>query len=81
MFSAVETTDLGKATGLASMCQWMTHFILPIYASHLVQHYHYTYAFYTSAVISMGTLAYVTLVAKNTNNREQSLLPSLTVQC
>ncbi|CAJ0577458.1 unnamed protein product, partial [Mesorhabditis spiculigera] len=75
--SAVERTDLGKATGLASMCQWLTHFILPIYASHLVQHYHYTYAFYTSAVITTGTLSYVTFVVRNANNRVQTLLPSL----
>ncbi|CAI4222423.1 unnamed protein product [Auanema sp. JU1783] len=76
---AVETTDLGKATGLASMVQWMTHFILPIYASQLVQHFHYTYAFYTSAALAATSLIYVSVVAKNTNNRVGSLLPSLTV--
>ncbi|CAJ0964079.1 unnamed protein product, partial [Mesorhabditis belari] len=75
--SAVEMTDLGKATGLASMCQWMTHFILPIYASNLVQHYHYTYAFYTAALMTISTLGYVTFVVRNANNRVQTLLPSL----
>ncbi|VDL72193.1 unnamed protein product [Nippostrongylus brasiliensis] len=77
--SAVEITDLGKATGLASMAQWISHFVLPIYASHLVEHYHYTYAFYTSTLLSIIALVYVTLFAKNTNNRIGSLLPSLTV--
>ncbi|GMT26497.1 hypothetical protein PFISCL1PPCAC_17794, partial [Pristionchus fissidentatus] len=76
--TAVEMTDLGKATGLASMAQWMVHFILPIYASQLVQHFHYTYAFYTSALLSIATLAYVSLFATNTNNRAQTLLPSMT---
>ncbi|KAK6019915.1 hypothetical protein OSTOST_14440 [Ostertagia ostertagi] len=77
--SAVEITDLGKATGLASTTQWIAHFILPIYASHLVDHYHYTYAFYTSTLLSTVALVYVTLFAKNTNNRMATVLPSLTV--
>lgn len=33
------------------MAQWLVHFALPIYASQLVQHWHYTYAFYTSALL------------------------------
>ncbi|EPB75908.1 transporter, major facilitator family protein [Ancylostoma ceylanicum] len=77
--SAVEITDLGKATGLASTVQWISHFLLPIYASHLVEHYHFTYAFYTSTLLSLIGLVYVSMVAKNTNNRIGSLLPSLTV--
>ncbi|XGW25076.1 hypothetical protein V3C99_006472 [Haemonchus contortus] len=77
--SAVEITDLGKATGLASTTQWIAHFILPIYASHLVEHLHFTYAFYTSCLLSTIGLVYVTLVAKNTNNRMVTVLPSLTV--
>lgn len=78
-FSAVQTSDLGKATGLASMTQWISHFFVPIYTSHLVNHWHYTYAFYTSAIIMIGTLAYITAFAKQTNARLQTLLPSLTV--
>ncbi|GMR52293.1 hypothetical protein PMAYCL1PPCAC_22488 [Pristionchus mayeri] len=76
--TAVEMTDLGKATGLASMAQWLVHFALPIYASQVVQHWHYTYAFYTSALLSVGTLTYVTLFATNTNKRAETLLPSMT---
>ncbi|KHJ98173.1 transporter, major facilitator family protein [Oesophagostomum dentatum] len=76
--SAVEITDLGKATGLASTVQWISHFVLPIYASHLVEHYHFNYAFYTSTLLSIVGLAYVSVVAKNTNNRLASTLPSLT---
>ncbi|VDK64722.1 unnamed protein product [Cylicostephanus goldi] len=77
--SAVEITDLGKATGLASTVQWISHFVLPIYASHLVENYHFTYAFYTSTLLSIIGLVYVSIFAKNTNNRLGSLLPSLTV--
>ncbi|KAJ1361080.1 hypothetical protein KIN20_020257 [Parelaphostrongylus tenuis] len=77
--SAVEITDLGKATGLASMAQWASHFLLPIYASHIVEHYHFTYAFYTSTLLSIVAFAYITIFAKNTNNRLGSLLPSLVV--
>ncbi|KJH43751.1 transporter, major facilitator family protein [Dictyocaulus viviparus] len=77
--SAVEITDLGKATGLASTAQWIAHFVLPIYASHLVEHYHFTYAFYTSTLLSIIALIYITIVAKNTNNRTGTLLPNLVV--
>jgi len=77
--SSVEMTDLGKATGLASVAQWLVHFIIPIYTSHLVTHWHYTYAFYTSALIMTGTLAYVTVVTKHSNARMRTLLPSMTV--
>lgn len=72
-------TDLGKATGLASVAQWLVHFIIPIYTSHLVTHWHYTYAFYTSALIMTGTLAYVTVVTKHSNARTRTLLPSMSV--
>ncbi|KAI1717990.1 major facilitator superfamily domain-containing protein [Ditylenchus destructor] len=75
--ASVETTDLGKATGLASMVQWTSHFLVPIYTSHLVNHWHYTYAFYTSAAIMVGTLVYITLFAKQTNARLRTLLPNL----
>ncbi|CAG9538023.1 unnamed protein product [Cercopithifilaria johnstoni] len=75
--SAVDNTDLGKATGLASAAQWITHFIVPIYTSHVVQSWHYTYAFYTSALLSIGVLCYVILVAKHSNARVHSLLPSI----
>ncbi|KAE9416265.1 hypothetical protein Angca_000912 [Angiostrongylus cantonensis] len=75
--SAVEITDLGKATGLASMTQWASHFLLPIYASHIVEHYHFTYAFYTSTILSTVAFAYITIFAKNTNNRLGTPLPSL----
>ncbi|KAH7699273.1 Protein Y71G12B.25 [Aphelenchoides avenae] len=77
--SAVEMSDLGKATGLASMVQWTAHFIVPIYTSHLVTSWHYTYAFYTSAVIATLTLAYISVLAKQTNARIQTLLPSLSL--
>lgn len=75
--TAVELTDLGKATGLASMVQWLTHFILPIYASQLVEHLHYTYAFYTSAALSVFLFSYISVYGKETPNRSGSLLPSL----
>uniref|UniRef100_A0A7E4WB93 MFS domain-containing protein n=1 Tax=Panagrellus redivivus TaxID=6233 RepID=A0A7E4WB93_PANRE len=77
--SAVERTDLGKATGFASMTQWLTHFVIPLYTSHLVQHWHYTYAFYTSAVLMTAALGYVTAFAKHSNARYQTLLPSMQV--
>ncbi|CDM63586.1 MFS domain-containing protein [Caenorhabditis elegans] len=75
--TAVELTDLGKATGLASMVQWLTHFILPIYASQLVEHLHYTFAFYTSALLSVFLFAYISVYGKETPNRSGTLLPSL----
>ncbi|CAI5437815.1 unnamed protein product [Caenorhabditis angaria] len=75
--TAVELTDLGKATGLASMVQWLTHFILPIYASQLVEHLHYTYAFYTSTILSGALFVYISLYGKDTPNRSGALLPSL----
>lgn len=75
--SAVDMADLGKATGLASTAQWIAHFIVPIYTSHLVQSWHYTYAFYTSSFISLLTLLYVSLVAQHSNARVRSLLPSM----
>lgn len=78
-FSAVQMSDLGKATGLASMVQWTAHFLVPIYTSHLVNHWHYTYAFYTSAIIMIVTFGYITAFAKQTNSRLQTLLPCLTV--
>ncbi|CAD5206485.1 unnamed protein product [Bursaphelenchus okinawaensis] len=77
--SSVETGDLGKATGLASMAQWIVHFLVPIYTSHLVNHYHYTYAFYSSAVVMIGTFMFITAFAKNTNARLGSVLPSMIV--
>ncbi|CAD5209315.1 unnamed protein product [Bursaphelenchus xylophilus] len=77
--SAVETGDLGKATGLASMAQWIVHFIVPIYTSHLVNHWHYTYAFYSSAIIMIATLGFITAFAKNTNARLGTVLPSMIV--
>uniref|UniRef100_A0A915Q7C5 Major facilitator superfamily (MFS) profile domain-containing protein n=1 Tax=Setaria digitata TaxID=48799 RepID=A0A915Q7C5_9BILA len=77
--SAVDMTDLGKATGLASAAQWITHFIVPIYTSHIVQSWHYTYAFYTSAILSVGALCYVILVTKHSNARVSSLLPSISL--
>uniref|UniRef100_A0A8R1TIL0 MFS domain-containing protein n=2 Tax=Onchocerca TaxID=6281 RepID=A0A8R1TIL0_ONCVO len=77
--SAVDTIDLGKATGLASAAQWITHFIVPIYTSHVVQSWHYTYAFHTSTLLSIGALCYVILVAKHSNARVQSLLPSISL--
>ncbi|VDK44428.1 unnamed protein product [Anisakis simplex] len=75
--SAVDVADLGKATGLASTAQWIAHFIVPIYTSHLVQSWHYTYAFYTSAILSTITLIYVSLFAKHSNARLGTLLPSI----
>ncbi|CAB3410863.1 unnamed protein product [Caenorhabditis bovis] len=75
--TAVELTDLGKATGFASMVQWLTHFILPIYASQIVEHLHYTYAFYTSALLSVGVFGYVLAFAKPDEKRSGALLPSL----
>lgn len=78
-YSAVETADLGKATGLASMVQWITHFIVPIYTSHLANRWHYTYAFYTSSLVMIVTLIFITVFAKQTNARLRSLLPSLTI--
>ncbi|MFH4978502.1 hypothetical protein AB6A40_005211 [Gnathostoma spinigerum] len=75
--SAVEMSDLGKATGLASTAQWIAHFIVPIYTSHLVESWHYTYAFYTSAIISLLTFAYVAIFTKHTNARIRTLLPSI----
>lgn len=74
---AVQTGDLGKATGLASMVQWTAHFLVPLYTSHLVDSWHYTYAFYTSAMVMLITLGYITLYAKQTNARISTLLPSL----
>uniref|UniRef100_A0A0M3HQJ0 MFS domain-containing protein n=1 Tax=Ascaris lumbricoides TaxID=6252 RepID=A0A0M3HQJ0_ASCLU len=75
--SAVDVADLGKATGLASTAQWIAHFIVPIYTSHLVQSWHYTYAFYTSAFLSALTLLFVSLFAKHSNARVATLLPSI----
>lgn len=40
--SSVEQGELGKATGLASMAQWIVNFIIPIYTSHLVNNWHYS---------------------------------------
>ncbi|VDN24693.1 unnamed protein product [Gongylonema pulchrum] len=77
--SAVDMADLGKATGLASAAQWIVHFIVPIYTSHLVQSWHYTYAFYTSALLSLGTLCFIILVAKHSNARVRTLLPSISL--
>lgn len=77
--SAVETGELGKATGLASMAQWTVNFIVPIYTSHLVNSWHYTYAFYTSAILSVLTLGYISVIAKQTNARTYSVLPSMVV--
>ena len=77
IFSSVEQGELGKATGLGFLMQWIVHFIVPIYTSHLVNSWHYTYAFYTSAIIMVGTLAYVTFYCKHINSRTRSLLPSL----
>lgn len=74
--TSVETGDMGKATGLASMAGWMVHFIIPIYTSHLVYSWHYTYAFYTSSIASALTLAYVTFVAKHGNSHQQNILPA-----
>ncbi|KAK0429398.1 hypothetical protein QR680_011359 [Steinernema hermaphroditum] len=75
--SSVELGDLGKAAGLGAMAQWLTHFIIPLYTSHLVNSWHYTYAFYSSAIVSAATLVYVSVVAKHSNARTQSVLPSL----
>ncbi|KHN89077.1 hypothetical protein Tcan_15389 [Toxocara canis] len=75
--SAVDVADLGKATGLASTAQWIAHFIVPIYTSHLVQSWHYTYAFYTSAFLSALTLLFVSLFSKHSNARIGTLLPSI----
>lgn len=75
--SAVDIADLGKATGLASATQWCAHFLVPIYTSHLVQSWHYTYAFYTSALLSIITLLYVIFITKHSNARVRSLLPSI----
>uniref|UniRef100_A0AC35TQ59 MFS domain-containing protein n=1 Tax=Rhabditophanes sp. KR3021 TaxID=114890 RepID=A0AC35TQ59_9BILA len=77
--SSVESTDLGKATGLASMTQWLTHFIVPIYTSHLVEHYQFHYAFYTSALAIAALMVYVSFFAKHYNARVRSLLPSLVI--
>lgn len=71
--------DLGKATGLASMVQWIAHFIIPIYTSHLVNRWHYTYAFYSSTVVMVLAFMFMTVFAKQTNARLRSLLPSLTI--
>jgi len=76
---SVQSGDLGKATGLASMVQWTMHFLVPIYTSHLANHWHYTYAFYTSAILMTITLGYITAFAKETNARLRTLLPTLTV--
>uniref|UniRef100_A0A914I6G5 Major facilitator superfamily (MFS) profile domain-containing protein n=1 Tax=Globodera rostochiensis TaxID=31243 RepID=A0A914I6G5_GLORO len=75
--SAVQPSDLGKATGLASMVQWSAHFVVPLYTSHLVNYWHYTYAFYTSTLIMLITIGYITVYAKQTNARLRTLLPSL----
>lgn len=77
--SSVESTDLGKATGLASMTQWLTHLIVPIYTSQLVQYFQFHYAFYTSAFVIGCLLIYVSIVAKHYNARVRSLLPSLQI--
>uniref|UniRef100_A0A915M8K8 Major facilitator superfamily (MFS) profile domain-containing protein n=1 Tax=Meloidogyne javanica TaxID=6303 RepID=A0A915M8K8_MELJA len=53
---AVEIGDLGKATGLASMVQWTSHFLIPLYTSHIVNSWHYTYAFYSSSLLALITL-------------------------
>lgn len=75
----MDTSDLGKATGLASTAQWLVHFLIPIYTSHLVNHWHYTYAFYSSAVVMVFTFAFITVFAKNTNARVGSVLPNMVV--
>jgi len=77
--TAVESTDLGKATGFAAALQWTSHILIPLYTSHLVEHWHYSYAFYTSSILMVITLVWVTLFAKSTNARLRSLLPNLVV--
>uniref|UniRef100_A0A914XGH1 Major facilitator superfamily (MFS) profile domain-containing protein n=1 Tax=Plectus sambesii TaxID=2011161 RepID=A0A914XGH1_9BILA len=74
--ASVEKPDLGKATGLAAMVTWGMHFIVPVYASHLVTSWHYTYAFYSSALMSAGTLAFITYSAKHVDARVESILPA-----
>lgn len=71
--------DLGKATGLASMVQWIAHFLVPIYTSHLANRWHYTYAFYSSTIVMILAFVFITLFAKKTNARLRLLLPSLTI--
>lgn len=61
------------------MTQWIVHFFVPIYTSHLVQHWHYEYAFYSSAAVMVFTFAFITVFAKNTNARLASVLPSMIV--
>lgn len=74
---AVQTGDLGKATGLASMVQWTSHFLIPLYTSHIVNSWHYTYAFYSSSLLALITLGYITVYTKQTNARCRTLLPQL----
>lgn len=77
IFSSVGQGELGKATGFGFLVQWFVHFIVPIYTSHLVNSWHYTYAFYSSAIVMSATLAYVTFGCNYINARTRSLLPSL----
>jgi MFS family permease len=77
--TAVEVNELGKATGFAAMIQWISHMIIPIYTSHLVDHWHYSYAFYTSSVLMAITFVYISLFARATNARLRTLLPNLVV--
>nr|CAD2150929.1 unnamed protein product [Meloidogyne enterolobii] len=74
---AVQIGDLGKATGLASMVQWTSHFLIPLYTSHIVNSWHYTYAFYSSSLLALITLGYITVYTKQTNARCRTLLPQL----
>uniref|UniRef100_A0A1I8C3B9 MFS domain-containing protein n=1 Tax=Meloidogyne hapla TaxID=6305 RepID=A0A1I8C3B9_MELHA len=74
---AVQVGDLGKATGLASMVQWTSHFLIPLYTSHIVNSWHYTYAFYSSSLLALITLGYITVYTKQTNARCRTLLPQL----
>jgi len=76
--TSVDSGDIGKATGLASAAGWTVHFIVPIYTSHLVYSWHYTYAFYTSSLASAATLAYVSFIAKHGDAHQQSILPAFT---
>lgn len=61
------------------MTQWLTHLIVPIYTSQLVQYFQFHYAFYTSALVIGCLLVYVSVIAKHYNARVRSLLPSLQI--
>uniref|UniRef100_A0A914NG19 Uncharacterized protein n=1 Tax=Meloidogyne incognita TaxID=6306 RepID=A0A914NG19_MELIC len=74
----VQIGDIGKANrNLLQMVQWTSHFLIPLYTSHIVNSWHYTYAFYSSSLLALITLGYITVYTKQTNARCRTLLPQL----